>query len=87
MESRRPRGVGQVGLRPAGHQDSGSHVRQWKRTVARKEEEAGGLRSLWRSLVDRLMKRGLAEVTTTHPKYGLLGEILVGLFYILYLLA
>ena len=79
MESRRPTGVGRVGLRPAGHRNTGSHVRQWKRHGARREEEEGGLTSLWRRLVDRLMKRGLTEVTQTHPKYGLLGKKLTKL--------
>jgi hypothetical protein len=67
----RPQGGG----RTSGQQASGRHVEQWRRHVARREEEEeGGLRSLWRSLVHRLMKKGLTEVTLTHPKFGLLGK-------------
>ena len=56
---------------------------QWRRNVNRgrgKEDSSGnkvpgGLRSLWRSLINRLMKKGLTEVTLTHPKYKLLGKV------------
>ena len=64
------------GGRPTGQADRArSSVQQWRRNIARREEDGEGkLARLWRRLVQRLMKKGLTEVTSTHPKYNLLGK-------------
>ena len=70
--------MGRPGKQAGGTSQLGSQGRcenQWRRHVARREEEEeGGIRSVWRRILHKLMKKGLTEVTPAHSKYNLLGE-------------